>query len=88
MAVIEVDGTPYASYRMESISSPKILSVSTEFGNQEIEVTNEYIRIVHSDCKDGLCIGTIQQPGEMLICLPHKLIVRIEANMEVDRVAY
>ena len=41
-----------------------------------------------SDCKDRQCIGEIQKSGEMIVCLPHKLIVKIEGSGEVDGVAY
>ncbi len=32
-----------------------------------------------ADCPDGLCImqGKISKPGESIICLPHKLVVRL-----------
>lgn len=85
---IEVEGKHYASYSTESLTEPKILHVETDYGSQEIKITKEKTEIVKSSCKDGLCLGEIKNPGELLVCLPNRIVVRIEASGEVDRVAY
>ena len=38
------------------------------------------IAIREADCPDGLCVkqGRIKNDGESLICLPHRVIIRIE----------
>ena len=86
--VIEANGKPYASYRLETLTEPKCITVQTDFGVQEIEITNEKVHIVKSDCKDGLCLGELRNPGEMLVCLPNRIVVRLESGGEVDSVAY
>ena len=42
--------------------------------------------IVSADCPDKLCVHQqeISKAGESIICLPHKLVVRIEGTGEVD----
>ena len=85
---IEADGKPFATYQLENITEPKHITVQTEYGKQEIEITKEKVHITASDCKDGLCLGEIRHPGEMLVCLPNRIVVRMEANKEVDGVAY
>ncbi len=86
--IIELDGAPYASYRLSDINTPKRLSVKTEQGAWEIELTNQSVKIVEASCPDQACLGEISKSGELLICLPHRLIVKIEGNGEVDGVAY
>lgn len=86
--VIEVNGAPYATYRLEQVSEPKVLHIQTAQGSQEIELTNEKVKIIKSTCKDGLCLGEIESPGGMLVCLPNRIIVRMETDGEVDSVAY
>ena len=88
MVVIEVNGAPYATYRLEQISKPKTLQIQTAQGSQEIEITKEKVKIINSTCKDGLCLGEIETPGSMLVCLPNRIIVRMETDGEVDGVAY
>lgn len=86
--VIEVNGAPYATYRLEQISQPKKLKIQTAQGSQEMEMTNEKVTIIKSTCKDGLCLGEIENPGGMLVCLPNRIVVRMETDGEVDGVAY
>ena len=86
--VIEVDGAPYATYRLEQISGPKTLEIQSTQGRQEIEITNEKVNIIKSTCKDGLCLGEIENPGNMRVCLPNRIVVRMETDGEVDGVAY
>lgn len=86
--IIEADGKPFATYRLENIAEPKHITVQTKYGSQEIEITNEKVHIIKSDCKDQLCLGELHAPGEMLVCLPSRIVVRLDANKEVDGVAY
>ena len=86
--VIEVNGAPYATYRLEQISESKILQIPTTQGSQEIEITKEKVKMLKSTCKDGLCLGEIENSGGMLVCLPNRIVVRMETDGEVDGVAY
>ncbi len=87
-AVIEVDGKPYAAYQMQELKTPKTVKVKTEYGTHRIEISSESIKVQDADCGDRLCIGEIKKVGEMLVCLPNRVIVRIEGVQEVDSVAY
>jgi len=42
--------------------------------------------ISEADCPDGLCMkqGRIDKDGQALICLPHKLTVRIEGGEKAE----
>ncbi len=46
-----------------------------------IEVRGEKIRIKGASCYDQVCVqfGFISKPGETAVCLPHKLVVKIES---------
>lgn len=86
--IIEADGKHYATYRMESLKEPKHITVQTAYGSQEIEITSEKVHILKSSCRDGLCLGELKNPGEMAVCLPNRIVVRMETDGEVDGVAY
>lgn len=45
-------------------------------------IEDGYAYISHSDCPDKICIkqGKIQNVGETIICLPHKLVVKIQVD--------
>jgi hypothetical protein len=52
----------------------------------------EGVRMVSADCPGGDCIraGTIKNAGESIICLPHRLTVKLtkESASEMDAVSY
>jgi len=47
-----------------------------------VEVNNDQIRIKGSNCPQQICVnrGYISKPGEIIICLPHKMIIEIEST--------
>ncbi len=86
--VILAEGKPYASYKTEDLLSPKTLTVTTSYGNVKVEVSKDGARIFESDCDDGRCLGVAKSVGDILVCLPNQVIVKIEGAGEVDGVAY
>lgn len=52
------------------------------FGNYPgtIEAQNGRIRFLHAKCPDQVCVhtGWITRPGQIAVCLPAKVIVKIE----------
>ena len=53
-----------------------------------ITIKNREVDMKISDCPDQICVkqGKIKKQGESIICLPHKLVIRIasEEYPEVD----
>lgn len=89
--VISVNGSEYASYRLSEIMKPETVRVETEFGVNVIEITNHSARVIEANCPDKLDVhsGEISKSGQMIVCLPNRLTVRMQGNKcEVDRVAY
>lgn len=87
-AVIEVDKKPYAEYKLKDLTSPVILEIDTGSGYNKIEITKTGAKILSSDCKDKSCHGEISKGGQMLVCLPNKVVVKIIGRGEADGVAY
>lgn len=46
-----------------------------------VEVKDEEIRIQSSTCPEQICVNTgyISEPGPAIVCLPHMVIINIEA---------
>ena len=88
-ALVEVNGKHFGTYLLHE-KDGKILDVKTEFGYNKIVIENGMVRIVEADCPDRLDVfaGEISQTGEMLVCLPNRLVVRILGEGEVDGLAY
>ncbi len=89
LAVVEVNGKLYGEYSLQE-KSGKTLEITTEFGYNKIEIENGSLWVSASSCPDGLEIksGKISKSGEMLVCLPNRLVVFIRGEREVDGVAY
>ncbi len=89
--IISVDGSEYAAYRLAEISKTETVRVETEFGVNVVEITNHGARVIEASCPDKLDVhsGEISKSGQMIVCLPNRLTVRLQGNnSEVDRVAY
>ena len=54
-----------------------------------IEVRNQSIAVVHSDCPDKICVktGSISYVGQIIACVPNNLIIRITGESDIDAVA-
>lgn len=50
--------------------------------HNHIRVKNETIAVDEADCPDKICVqtGAISKPGEIIACLPHKLIIEIKSE--------
>ncbi len=86
--VIEQNGKLYASYQRSTLQKENTIEIQTEYGHHQIAISNQGARVLKTDCKDKQCVGEISKAGDMLICLPHKLVIKICGNGEVDGVAY
>jgi len=68
------------------------LTVTNELGANVIEINKGRVKIIDADCLGNVCVKThgITKPGEVIICLPHKLVVKIigEGKQETDEVSF
>lgn len=53
--------------------------IETEFGYNVIKFGDGELKIVDASCLDKLCIkmGTISKVGQVLVCLPNRLVIEI-----------
>lgn len=87
-AVVEIDGDETARYSLEEPLAAEIVS---PWGINLLVIENGTAKVTEADCPDKLCVDqhAIQFQGESIICLPHKVTVRIEGGRTggVDAVA-
>ncbi len=88
-AVIEIDGREYGRYSLKE-KETRILEIKSDFGQNTVEISYGGVRVLDADCPDKLEVkaGRIDSAGEMLVCLPNRMIIRIDGEREVDSVAY
>ncbi|PRR78130.1 hypothetical protein CLLI_18940 [Clostridium liquoris] len=94
IAVIKQDGNVLKRINLTKLTSSTEMTIKTKNGHfNKIVIEKDKIRILDADCPDKVCVktGTISQPGDSIVCLPHKLIITIEGDKthsEVDATAY
>lgn len=89
LAVVEIDGRRYGEYSLQE-KDGKTLEIMTEFGYNKIVIENGAVRVTESSCPDGdeMAAGSISETGEMLVCLPNRVMIRITGEKEVDGLVY
>ena len=79
--IIEVDGEVYASYDMDEVKG--IVPISTPNGGENrLWVQEDLVFMDEANCPDQTCVkqGVIKDSTVPIVCLPHKVIVRIEGG--------
>ena len=79
---------------MESIpldgSVHRVITITGEYVNR-IEIDGDRVRFLESDCPNLFCVNTgwISEPYQTAVCLPNRVMIRIESEEEakVDAVA-
>lgn len=59
--------------------------VVSEDGNENtVEISGGRVRMSSANCADGYCVkqGYISYDGETIICLPHRVVVELDAARE------
>lgn len=60
------------------LSEPQTITLANADGIR-IEIRENAVCVLESDCPDKRCVrmGTISKPGEMIVCLPHAMIITL-----------
>jgi hypothetical protein len=81
---IQVDGTVYKTLSLSQDTTLDIPGV--DGGSNHLVIQNGKATISDADCPDKLCVhqAAISNDGESLVCLPHKIIVKVSAEDSPD----
>lgn len=89
---ISVKGKILKKINLSDKNYKETIVIENELGKNEIRIFEGGVQIVEADCPDKLCVhtGFIDEPGEIVVCLPHKLVVEIKGKNEeiVDEKSY
>lgn len=86
-AEVTLDGKPYKKILLSEHRGDEEIEVKTKYGYNTIQIKDDSIGIIDSDCPDKICVksGFISKPGDLSVCLPHKLMIEIKnSNNEKD----
>ena len=78
-AVVTENGAETARY---SLSEDRTVRLETGGGYNVLTISNRRAAVTEADCGDRTCVGSgwIGRRGEAVICLPHRLVVRVEGG--------
>ena len=78
--VIESGGELYATY---PLSEDLTISVPAPGrGENVVEISGGTVSVTEASCKNQVCVrhGAISKTGESIVCLPNRLVVRIQSG--------
>ena len=65
--------------RQIELSEDKTFVIDSDNGSNVVDVKDGKIAIIEADCPDKVCVktGAISNMGEIIACVPHKLVILI-----------
>lgn len=83
IAVVEQNGKIVKTIDLNKVKEKSEFTLPYNNGHfNKVEVEPGKIRFVDADCPDKVCVktGWISEPGQTSVCLPHKVMIRIEGK--------
>ena len=79
--LVTVDGVEYASYPLNTDIVTDIRTGAAGEGHNRLVIKDGKAFVEEASCPDGICAAhrPIHREGESIVCLPHRLVVEIEA---------
>lgn len=79
--VIQVNGQ---TYQTADLYKDQTIEIKYDDHTNVLEIKDGYAKMVSADCSDQICVNqkAIHYNGEMIICLPHLVMVTIESEEE------
>lgn len=79
---IQVNGEEIKKITFDKNMVGKQIPIKTEYGYNLIEIGDEKVRVVEADCPDKLDVkqGYISRVGEVIVCLPNRLVIEIKGE--------
>lgn len=86
-AVITKDGQVIQRINLSELDKPRTYEFEFEYYDQ-IVAEKGRIRFLNSNCPEKICVSTgwLTKPGQIAVCLPNELIIKIEGHdkSEID----
>jgi len=84
--VIEVDGKIEKRFFLSDLKAGEQFKIKGILGYSLLEVGGNEVRAVESPCPDKICIGMgwISHPGQSIVCIPNRVVVRIVGTDDYD----
>ena len=80
-----------SEYARIPLDKDTVLSIDSDKGKNTVVVSDKEVYVESADCPDQICVdhAHIMYEGETIVCLPHRLIIKIvsEEGSETDAIS-
>ena len=85
--VISVGGKEIGRYPLDA---DREIKIDTEYGHNTVTIRSGTVSVTESDCPNHDCerFGAVSKPVQSILCIPHRLVVRITGETDVDAVLF
>lgn len=83
---IQVNGEEIKKIIFDTNLIGQTIPVETQYGYNLIQIGEGRVRVIEADCPDQLDVkqGYISEIGEVIVCLPNRLVIEIKGMGEGD----
>lgn len=62
------------------------IEIETALGKNIVKIHDGGVEMIEADCNDSICekTGFINEVGQMIVCLPHEVLVEIRGDIYVE----
>lgn len=84
---ITVDGKVY---KTADLKKNQIIDIDNDFGHNSVVIEDGMVFVKEANCSGQDCVKTksISKDGQIIMCLPHHLLITITEGGSIDAVAY
>lgn len=85
-AVVKIDGVEKHRYPLSENVTLNIVTGENGENTNTLVIKDGEAVMTEADCPDGICVAhrPIKNTGESIVCLPHKIVVEIQSEENVD----
>ena len=85
-AEIYVDGVLYRRVDLGKLTAPERIEVRTERGVNVLLAEPGRIRVESADCPDKVCVeaGWLEDSAAPIVCLPHRVVIKLTGGTSLD----
>ncbi|MDD7363675.1 MAG: NusG domain II-containing protein [Peptoniphilus sp.] len=83
---VQIDGKEVEQIPMTKDNYHKEYVYHAHGGTNKLVIDEKGCTMVESDCPDGICLrmAPIKSPGEMIVCLPHRIVAEVKDEKTPD----
>ena len=78
------DGSLVEKIDLNSVTDEREITLSGDFGDNVILVSNGRIEMKSADCPDKICVehGELKSSSSPIVCLPNKVVIKFEGSTD------